>query len=292
VVPQDGLVEMAANGGLSRYSVLILPDLGELTADTASALDAFVADGGRLLSTGSSGLAGDGSIQLASLAAESQLAVTQGQALWSTCVGPDQAERSGPHQYLGPILPVYGAYHFCAWKDDAERRQVMLARASFGPPEKAYGYEPVEHPGYAVRTHGKGRTAMVPWTIGRSYRDLGLTVARDAVHTIVQELLAGDEIVAADLPESVEITVHKTGERLVVHVVNMSGARRSNFGPPVPVRDGQLRVRVAGASPTARALVTDAPCHKTRDDGWLSIELPEIDLFDVIVVDYSQKVTQ
>jgi hypothetical protein len=218
--------------------------------------------------------------------------VTQGQALWSTCVAQDQSGRSGPHQYLGPILPVYGAYHFCAWRDDAELRQVMLARAAFGPPEKAYGYEPVEHPGYVVRTHGKGQTAMVPWTIGRSYRDLGLTVARDVVHDLVQELLAGDEIVAADLPETVEITVHKSGERLVVHLVNMSGARRSNFGPPLPVRDGRLRVRVADASPTARALVSDAPCQITRDDGWLSIALPEIDLFDVIVVDYSQKVTQ
>jgi hypothetical protein len=66
-VPQDGVVEMAASGGLARYSVLILPDLGELTVETARTLDAFVADGGRLLSTGSSGLAGDGSIQLESL---------------------------------------------------------------------------------------------------------------------------------------------------------------------------------------------------------------------------------
>jgi hypothetical protein len=287
VVPQDGIVEMAASGGLARYSVLILPDLGELAAETAQTLDAFVAEGGRLLSTGSSGLANDGSIQLASLAAESQLAVTQGQALWSTCVGPDQSERTSPHQYLGPVLPVFGAYHFCAWKDDAERRQVMLARAAFGPPEKAYGYEPVEHPGYAIQAHGKGRTAMVPWTIGRSYRDLGLTVARDAAQALVQELLAGDEVVSVDLPESVEITVHKTGERLVIHVVNMSGARRSNFGPPLPVRGGSLRVR--GAGTTARALVNDAPCQTTRDGDWTSIALPEIDLFDVIVIDYSGK---
>jgi hypothetical protein len=288
VVPQDGIAEMATSGGLARYSLLILPDLGELAADTVAALDSFVAGGGRLLSTGSSGLAGDGSIQLASLAADRELALTQGQALWSTCVAPDQSGVSVAHQYQGPVLPVYGAYRYCSWKADAERRQVMLARSSYGPPEKAYGNEAVEHPGYAVQTHGQGRTAMVPWTIGRSYRDLGLTVARDVIHTIVQELLAGDEIVAADLPESVEVIVNKTGQRLVVHLVNMSGARRSNFGPPVPVRDGQLRVRGAGPSATARALVHDSPCQTTQDDGWLTIMLPEIDLFDVIVVDYAK----
>ncbi|MFN8635739.1 MAG: beta-galactosidase trimerization domain-containing protein [Chloroflexota bacterium] len=288
VVPQDGIPEMARTGGLARYSVLILPDLGELTADAVGALDAFVAEGGRLLSTGSSALAGDGSIQLQSLAAEGQLAVTRGQALWSTCVAPDQSGATRAHQYLGPVLPVYGAYHFCAWKADAERRQVMLARASYGPPEKAYGNEVVEHPGYAVRAHGKGRTAMVPWTIGRSYRELGLTVSRGVMHELVQELLAGDEIVAADLPESTEITVHKNGQRLVVHVVNMSGARRSNFGPPLPIRDGVLRVRGADAGATVRALVGDAPCQTSAEDGWLTITLPRIDLFDVIVVDSSK----
>jgi hypothetical protein len=292
VVPQDGLVEMATSGGLSRYSVLILPDVGELTADTVRTLDAFVADGGRLVSTGSSALAQDGSVQLASLAAEHQLAVTRGQDLWSTCVAPDQSARTNPYQYLGPVAPVFGAYHFCAWKPDTDSRLVMLARSSYGPPEKAYGYEPVEHPGYAIRTHGKGRTAMVPWTIGRSYRELGLTVSRDVMHAIVDELLAGDEVVSVDLPEQVEVTLNKTGDRLVVHLVNMSGARRSNFGPPLPVRGGVLRVRSDSSTATAQALVSDSQCQTNSADGWLSIALPDIDLFDVIVVDSSQKVTK
>ncbi|MFN8521675.1 MAG: alpha-amylase family protein [Chloroflexota bacterium] len=283
VVPQDGIAEMATTGGLSRYSVLILPDLGELTRETAQALDTFVEAGGRLVSSGSSALAGDGGVQLASLAAERQLAVIQGQALWSTCVAPDQTGRSGPHQYLGPVVPVFGAYHFCAWKDDADSRDVMLARAAYGPPEKAYGYEPVEHPGYSVRAHGKGRTAMVPWTIGRAYRELGLTVARDKMHAMVRELLGGDEILAAELPEQAEITMNRSGDRLVVHVVNMSGARRSNFGAPLPFAGGRLRVR--GARGDARALVSDSSCPATRDGEWVSIELPRIDLFEVIVVD-------
>jgi hypothetical protein len=198
-----------------------------------------------------------------------------------------QSGTTDPNQYLGPVLPVFGAYHFCAWKRDADPRLVVLARSQYGPPEKAYGNVPIDHPGYAIRPYGKGRTAMVPWTIGRSYRELGLTVSREVIHDIVRELLAGDEIISVDLPESIEVTLHKTGDRLVVHLVNMSGARRSNFGPPVPVRDGVLRLRGAGAKATARALVSDAQCQTTTHDGTVSIALPEIDLFEVIVVDYS-----
>ena len=75
------------------------------------------------------------------------------------------------------IAPVYGAYHYCAWRSGAEHGLKMLARAPFGPPEKAYGHVPVDHPGYVVWRHGQGRSATVPWTIGRGYRDLGLTVS-------------------------------------------------------------------------------------------------------------------
>jgi len=41
VVPQERLAEMDSNGSLARYSVLALPDLGELTDDAARTLDEF-----------------------------------------------------------------------------------------------------------------------------------------------------------------------------------------------------------------------------------------------------------
>jgi hypothetical protein len=198
-------------------------------------------------------------------------------------VAPDQSGRASQHHYIGPALPVYGAYHYCAWKEGSESRLVVLARSNYGPPEKCYGYEAVEHPGFAIQSHGRGRTAMVPWTIGRSYRELGLTVSRDVMHGLVQELLDGDEIVSADLPESVEITVGKSGDRLVIHVINMSGARRANFGPPIPVSGGRLRIRGAtGAS--VRTLVSGAECEVARSADGIEVALPEIGLFEVVVV--------
>jgi hypothetical protein len=286
VVPQESIADMAANASLKRYSVLVLPDLGELSADAAQTLDAFVNDSGRLVATGSSGLATDGSVQLECLAARRQLAATtKADLLWSTYVAPNQSSGRDPNVYTGPIAPIYGAYHFCDWKPDAEHRLAMLARASFGPPEKAYGNAQVGHPGYVLWSHGRGRSAQIPWTVGRAYRDLGLTVERDVISSIVRELLAGDESVSADLPTQVELTVHKTGPRTVVHLINMSGASRTNFGPPLPVRGGSLRL--SGFAPTARAhaLVSDSACEVTTDADGVSVALPELGLFEVIVID-------
>jgi hypothetical protein len=285
VIPQEHLVAMRDNAGLARYALIILPDLGDLAAEAAQTLDAFVADGGRLVATGSSGLNNGGPGQLASLAAERQLAsTTKPDLLWSTYVGPTQEVDSEANIYPGPIAPIYGAYHFCAWKPRAEHRRAMLARAPFGPPEKAYGNLQVSHPGYVLWQHGRGRSVQIPWTIGRTYRDLGLTVLRDLIHEVVVQLLAGAETVSADLPEQVELTVHQTGKHTVIHLVNMSGARRTNFGPPIGVRNGVLRLSTTNAAATAHALVSDTACEVTRDGDELSITLPEIGLFEVIVV--------
>jgi hypothetical protein len=97
--------------------------------------------------------------------------------------------------------------------------------------------------------------------------------------------LAGDESISAKLPEQVELTVHRTGGRTVVHLVNMSGARRTSFGPPLPVRDGILRLAGVRAAATARALVSDSACVLTSDADSISVALPEFGLFEVIVIE-------
>jgi hypothetical protein len=293
VVPQERLTEMDSNGSLARYGVLVLPDLGELTQSAARTLDDFVARGGRLVATGSSGFGADGSVQLACLAAEQRLAATTtADLLWSTYVAPAEATTGAQHHYAGPIAPVYGAYHYCAWRSGAEHRLKMLARAPFGPPEKAYGHEPVDHPGYVLWRHGQGRSATIPWTIGRGYHDLALTVERDLILSIVRDLLGDDEPVSADVPEQVEVTVHRNGERTIIHLVNMSGARPTGFGKPLPVRNGTLRVRGVSPSTAARALVRDTPCAVTAAPDGISVALPELSLFEVIVIGELEEISE
>jgi len=285
VIPQEHLTEMQGNASLARYAVVVLPDLGQLAADTAATLDAFVQAGGRVVATGSTGL-GDGEEEgLGCLAVARQRAVTmQPERLWSTYIAPAQGDTGDPDTYTGPIVPVYGAYYYCDWKAEVEHRWNLLARAPYGPPEKAYGNVPVNHPGYVLTDYGNGRSATIPWTIGRAYHDLGLSVVRDLLHEVVAALLAGDEGVSADLPEQVEITVHQTGNATIVHLINMSGVRRTNFGPPIPVHGGMVRLTGASGTATAHALMRDAACDMSRDGENLTVMVPDFARFEVIVI--------
>ena len=122
--------------------------------------------------------------------------------------------------------------------------------------------------------------------------DLGLSVERDLILAIVDNLLEGAETVSADVPEQVEITVNKNGQRTIVHLVNMSGARPNGFGKPLPIRDGVLRVRGLGSAVGAQALVSNTPCAVSEVGDGIVVALPEIGRFEVIVIGESQEASQ
>jgi hypothetical protein len=95
------------------------------------------------------------------------------------------------------------------------------------------------------------------------------------------------------VPEQVEVTLHRNGDRTIVHLVNMSGARPNGFGKPLPVRNATLRIRGASLTTTsARALVSDTRCAVTADGGSINVALPELNLFEVVVIGDSQEISQ
>ncbi|NED99904.1 hypothetical protein G1H10_06955 [Phytoactinopolyspora halotolerans] len=317
VIARRHIDDIAGSGGLDRYALLILPDLGSLPVDTVATLDAFVERGGAVLCTGSSAITDD-AVQLGCLPATRREAVHAGpERLFGVYVAPEPAQagpeptQAGPDEslptpaghrapddgipaaYAAPVLPVHGAYHYLAWDDDARTRLTLLGQAPYGPPEKCHGHPSLPHPGYALANHGRGRAAVVPWTIGRTYRDLGLTTVRDTVVDLAGELLDGSDDAQADLPEHVEMVVHRSAGRLVVHLINLSGVRRNTVGPPIPVDGGRLRVKATEPGATAHALVADRPCTVNPVDladggsgagDELVVDIPAFGLFEVIVL--------
>lgn len=282
IIAQEHLAELADAEDPDRHCLLVLPDLGPIDKPVGAALDRFVERGGRLLSTGSTALADD-AVGLNSLPALRREAVRAGSThLFGTYVGAHPHGSEAQHTYPPPVLPIHGSYHYLSWRDGVKTGLTVLAQAPYGPPEKCYGHQPVDHPGYAVGDYGRGRAALVPWSIGRTYHELGLSAVRDVLADLVADLLGDDEPVRADLPEQVEITVHRNADNLIVHLVNLSGARRTNFGKPLPITNGRLRIAGAGREVPVHALVADRHCDVHLDGNDLVVELPEIDRFEVL----------
>lgn len=285
VIAAELIAKMADEGNLARYSLIILPDLGTLGADAAKALDQFVLDGGNLVLTGGSGVTDHGAVELATSPAVMRVGTPKsGDALWSTYVTDHRQPDIGDYRYAATVVPVYGSYAQFVWKPGVEKLGTLLPQAPFGPPEKCYGHTGSDDPGAAKFVHG-GTVLQFPWAVGRTYHEFGTTEVRDYFLEAISGLAKAQ--VSADLPEQVEMIVSGDDEGLVIHLINQTGARRKSFGPHVPVTDG--RIRIKKGTEAVQFLVSGAGPAVSTDGDDIVIDLPKLDLFEVVRVPLGAK---
>lgn len=281
VIAADLITKMAEEGNLSRYDMLILPDLGEIGPEAAGSLDDYVAAGGTVVLTATSCVTEDGGMELQSSPAVMRVGKPRtGQDLWSSFVTDAPQPNVGDYRYAKTVLPVWGSYAQFVWRTKIAKLGTLLPPAPYGPPEKCYGHTRSDQPGAVLRQVGKGTVVMFPWSVGQSYYQFGTTEVRD--YFLAQIDAQIHQVVRGDLPEQVELIVARDDDGLVLHVINQTGARRKSFGPHVPINGATLRVR--GANDGARTLVSKEQPSTWRDGEDLVIELPILELFEVVRV--------
>ncbi|WP_432545008.1 alpha-amylase family protein [Kineococcus sp. SYSU DK002] len=274
VLAEERLLEVLA--GEHPYRVLVLGDLGPLPPGLVDALEDFVARGGRLLLTGSTGFR-DGAQQIvgAGIGVVADLVQDEERLRNSYSVDPADVDQAAG-AVRGRPVPVLGALHRVRARAGVEVPHRYLAPAPFGPPEKCYGGE-LSADATTVRAP---RVTTIPWTVGRAHREVELSLLADHVAGELRRLLAGDAPVVADLPERVEITLGRNRSSNVAHLVNLTGAGRRNFGPPSPVR-GSLRIPGLAPGTSVRTLVAGTA---VTADATGTAELPvELELFEVVL---------
>lgn len=280
VLAAELIAQMAGDGSLARYSTIILPDLGEVGL-AAECLDDYVAQGGSLVLTGTSTVTPEGGIELASAPAAMRAATPRsGIELWATYISDNTQPNAGAFRYSGAIVPVFGKHTSFVWKPSSKKSGYLLPQAPYGPPEKCYGHISSGEPAAVRMSSGEGVVVQIPWTVGRTYHEFGTTAIRDYFLSTIDDLFKAR--VSAHLPEQVEVIVGRVDGGEVIHVINQTGARRRTFGPHVPIAGGNLRVRGGFGSP--KLLVSQRPPETKREGDDLVIELPPVELFEVIFV--------
>ncbi|MEU6647333.1 alpha-amylase family protein [Saccharomonospora sp. NPDC046836] len=273
VVAEDQLAELILSGELNRYTLVVLPDLGAFDNDTAQALDAWVEAGGSLLLTGSSGLHGQRSQLSSSGVAERLVIRDTPETTWSSAV----VDGDTP-------LPVLGAFHVVRSRPEASSELTMLSRAPYGPPEKCYGHLELDHPVALLYKYGRGTTAALTWTPGRAYREVGLDAIGELIARTAVDLLGDSLDLNTDLPTQVEVVVGRSSRGTIVHLRNLSGLRHQTFGDPIPIAGGHTLTLRGAAGATVQTLVSTAEPTVETDGRDLRVQLPHIDLFEVLVI--------
>ena len=275
---------------LSRYDVILLPDVTCLGDKEAAALDGYVEAGGNLVVTGETGTLDQYGARRPANVLKS-LPVTQvvdvRRNTFASYLYVGEGELDFP---LTNLIMLNGTYVVAEPKPCAETLLRVQPPQRFGPPELSYPEVALStDPGLIIGTHGAGHVAFVPWSPDRLYHLHSLHEHKQIIAQLVSRY--SDPLAKLENGSRLELTVRrhdKSGE-IVVHLVNYSGQANDNFELPV-VQHG-LRLGVRGsAGGQARALVSGQSVAISAPDaeGYRWIDVPPVNHMEALVFESGQ----
>jgi len=285
-IPFDVLVTDAADdAALERYGVVVVPGLEPIAGELARRLDAWVERGGTLVASGLAGFRDE----LYEPRTEPPFACLGVESVRE--VRPDlrgASFRIDDHEGFERLADtdlVYldGPYVDAEYRSDVRRVFSLIPPGPFGPPERVVLEEPTGELAMTRRAVGTGRAIFLPWRCGA-------LVERDGHPNTVNFLAdvlerhAGAEPLRGNLSPMVEVMLFERpdGSRLL-HLVNASGHFGQRELAPVPMHGAGVAVPFDGEPSDVRTLV-GAGCSWSAADGRVTIRLPELGLFEAVVI--------
>jgi hypothetical protein len=285
---------------------LVLPDLGVLTDAQADALRRYVTAGGNLVVTGESGLYDAWGEPRPAPALADLLGVAHtGERLGLTGTHSSNWEVQSGHTYLRlpdepairhPLVAGFDGTDILAFGGTLQRvtaAEGAAVPATFVPafpiypPEFSWMREPRTNiPALVAREHGAGgRTVYLAADIDRVY---GLRRLPDHGRLLANAArwAAGEVPLEIDGPGYVDCHLYRQGSRLIMHLVNLSGANEwpAYVEEHLPVGPLTVRVRWEGPAPvTGHCLVAGGTLACAREAGWAVATLDRLVDHEVIV---------
>ncbi|MGH2460662.1 MAG: alpha-amylase family protein [Chloroflexota bacterium] len=270
---------------LSRYKVVIAPDVARVDQRLAEALRAFLAEGGRLLLTGESGL-------------------------WTDRDEPALAEAGvidlGPSEFCPEYLRLAAEFardvahdmdHVVYERGRALRAApgtVVLAaavRPYFNRTWEHYSSHaqtpPAEPTGFAAVTQ-RGPVIVCAHPLFRAYRRHGSKVYREIVESSLRRLLP-NPIVWTDAPSVCEVTALAQPGRTVVHLLSYVPQRRTPeidvVEDVLPLRDVLVAVRLPARPSAVKLAPSEEALPFDWNDCYARFSVPEVRGHQMVVVE-------
>ncbi|SFL01153.1 Hypothetical glycosyl hydrolase 6 [Paenibacillus sp. 1_12] len=293
VIHDSILEEPSALDKLSPYQAVLLPDARNLSGTACSVLDSYVQSGGKLLATGGSSTCDEKGTpfqkyRLASLGVDRIEQTYPRQQGTYFRIKPEDKERLQGFEDLD-IMYLYDEFFQARCKAQCTSFLRYIPPCMFGPPEKCYYTIVTDIPGLIHHSYGKGSTALIPWTIGKHYEKLSNHAHSKLVLSALIDLLQVERSLLVNTYPTVEVASHlkKEDGSTLIHLVNLSGQLGTAFHPPIPIQSIEIELAVERKPSSIYTLKSKRLLDFTVLSGQsVTFKLPELQLFETIVIEY------
>lgn len=239
VVHQERLEHIVAD---TEAKVVILPGIAELAADELRALEVLRDRGIHIAATG-----GSLAEQPEALLALFEAMLTG--VMHDTTAGYVLVDNKlmFPKLRKRDWVIVNGAFTLINYSGDMKKNLPLIAPASFGPPERAYGHEMTESYGLGITIPrsdcGKGRGAYLGFNAGELYYLHGFADHKELVTGILDHLLRGNRRLRTNAHSSVEITYNRLPDGTnLLQLINLSGFNGVTYDAPIPMSGIEVEI--------------------------------------------------
>jgi hypothetical protein len=270
---------------LADWRVIVLPNVGLLSAAEVEAFRAYVAAGGRLYASGATSLLGaDGlgeRLRLGDVLGVTWLGET---AESLTYAAPPAGERLGVFTLDRPMT-IHDRSSLVQITAGSASVRAAVALPYTDPAGIAYSSlltDPpgrwTSHPAIVENAYGRGRAVYAAAPIEAERHESQRKVFAD----LVVELAGRPFSFECDAPPCVEVTMfrQRAGARLVVHFVNVQAD-----APPVPISGARLFMPAATPVADVRAEPGASPTRWREENGRIAIDVPTFGASQILRVE-------
>jgi hypothetical protein len=273
---------------LSRYPVVIVPDIPNLSRQLVTSLEDYVAAGGNLLLTGRSCLNMSGDLDSTPSFDASGITALN---FHPYTPGTYAALNPGDHVSLPVLteidwLPIDTPWLECIAAPAARTYLRHIPAGMFGPPEKCYYTADTQHPGIILHAHQQGVCTTVTWNIGSQYSHFPTHAAQALLRSLLLDVIRLRPSVLVDAPPLVEIAaaVNPSHAVLLIGAVNLSGQNGRAVHAPLPIMDIRFTLPARWHVHCVEVLGQGEVEYKRNLDGSTSFCLPRLDLVELIQI--------
>lgn len=145
-----------------------------------------------------------------------------------------------------------------------------------------------DNPALVVSSCGSGRAAYIPSLVGEFYNKFKLPDYQNLIEGVIRWAHVDPMMIETDCPPTVEIEPRWNAQKdqILIHLVNNTGDMQRPIAQIITLRDLCIRLKCQSVK-SIKALRAGVDLPSVYNDGWAEFTLPELDLYELIVVELS-----